>query len=95
MKQIFFTLLIAFTCLLISIPVLAAPVGESAGEIWVDGPADKQPGSDPNHPDAVIDHSGRSIFVWSAFSGATRNDVFLRRFDAGGGLSVIRFSSTR
>jgi hypothetical protein len=87
MIQALLVLLTASISLLIAIPAFATPVGESAGEIWVDGPADKQPGSDPNNPDAVIDHSGRSIFVWSAFSSATRHDVFLRRFDAGGGLS--------
>lgn len=89
------TLLIKLTalalCLLPRLNALAAPdsasgIGESRGEVWVDGPADKQPGSDPTHPDAVIDHSGRSIFVWQAFSASSRNDVFLRLFDGDGGL---------
>jgi hypothetical protein len=56
-------------------------VGESAGEIWVDGP--DQPGSDPNQPDADVDATGRSIFVWDG-SASNRKDIFLRVFPADG-----------
>jgi len=71
--------------LLLPVPVLAAPVGEHAGEILVDGPLDAQPGSDPSNPDAVIDKSGRSIFVWNGTPAGTRKEVFLRIFPADGG----------
>jgi hypothetical protein len=50
----------------------------------VDGPADVQPGSDPNHPDAVIDNSGRSIFVWDGTPSDTRKEIFLRILPADG-----------
>ena len=43
-----------FQILLIPVCVMAAPLGESTGEIWVDGPDDVQPGSDPQHPDAAV-----------------------------------------
>lgn len=71
--------------LLISFPALAAPVGESAGEIWIDGPAEVQPGSDPGNPDVVVDESGRSIWVWDGTPASTRKEVFLRIYPADGG----------
>ena len=86
MKQAPLIKLIILICLLISFPTLAAPVGEHAGEIWIDGPDDLKPGMNPAHPDAAVDHLGRSIFVWDgnpAVNGG--NDIFLRIFPAGGG----------
>ena len=71
--------------LLISFPALAAPIGESAGEIWIDGPAEVQPGSDPSNPDVVVDESGRSIWVWDGTPASTRKEVFLRIYPADGG----------
>ena len=86
MKQLIFSILIAFFFLLGFNSVLAAPVGESGGEIWIDGPADLQPGSDPNNPDAAVDKSGRSIFVWDGTppGTGTRKDIFFRIFPADG-----------
>ena len=84
MKQAPLIKLIILICLLISFPTLAAPVGEPAGEIWIDGPEDKQPAINPGHPDAAVDHLGRSIFVWDgnpAINGG--NDIYLRIFDSG------------
>jgi len=76
----------AFTLiLLLPIASLAAPVGEHAGEILVDGPLDAQPGPEPSNPDAVIDRSGRSIFVWDGTVSDTRKEVFVRIFPADGG----------
>ena len=77
-------LLTASISLLISIPALASPVGESAGEIWVDGPADVQPGLQPGNPDAAVDGMGRSIFVWGDTPSTKRKEVFLRIFPADG-----------
>ena len=77
-------LLTASIGLLISIPALASPVGESAGEIWVDGPADVQPGLQPGNPDAAVDGMGRSIFVWGDTPSTKRKEVFLRIFPADG-----------
>jgi len=57
-----------------------ADIGERASEFWVDGGADVQPGSDPSFPDATIDHSGQSLFVWKTSIGGTGNDIYLRRF---------------
>jgi hypothetical protein len=71
--------------LLLPVAAMATPVGEHAGEIWVDGPADVQPGSDPSNPDAVVDKSGRSIFVWDDTPADTGKEVFLRIFPADGG----------
>lgn len=73
---------IVLLCVCLSAPLSASPVGESAGEIWIDGP--DQPGSDPNQPDADVDSTGRTIFVWDAFT-ANRKDIFLRVFPADGG----------
>jgi hypothetical protein len=90
MKKVLLIKLTALTvCLLTSVISLAGPeganvVGESRGEIWVDGPADVQPGSDPNHPDAAVDNSGRSIFVWDGTPSDTRKEIFLRIFPADG-----------
>jgi hypothetical protein len=71
--------------LLISFPAQAAPIGESAGEIWIDGPAEVQPGSDPGNPDVVIDESGRSIWVWDGTPASAKKEVFLRIYPADGG----------
>ena len=57
------------------------PVGESAGEIWIDGP--DQPGSNPIQPDADVDNAGRSIFVWET-TVSNQKDIFLRVFPADG-----------
>ena len=77
-------LLTASISLLIALPALASPVGESAGEILVDGPLDMQPGSNPSSPDAVVDKLGRSIFVWDGTISGTSKEVFLRIFPADG-----------
>jgi len=74
--------------LLLSMPALASPVGESAGEILVDGPLNIQPGSNPGNPDAVVDESGRSIFVWDGTPTDTAKEVFLRIFPADGSSPV-------
>jgi hypothetical protein len=84
MKNSHLVKLALLICLLFSVSSLAAPVGESAGEIWLDGPEDKQPGINPAHPDAAVDHRGSSIFVWDgnpAINGG--NDIWLRIFDSG------------
>ena len=64
MKQALIIAMATLIGLLISFPTLAAPFGEHAGEIWIDGPDDVKPGINPAHPDAAVDHLGRSIFVW-------------------------------
>jgi hypothetical protein len=71
--------------LLLPVPALAAPVGEHAGEIWIDGPVEVQPGFSPGNPDVVVDKSGRSIWVWDGTPAGTRKEVFLRFFPADGG----------
>lgn len=71
--------------LLLPLPSLAAPVGEHAGEILVDGPLGAQAGHNPSNPDVVVDKSGRSIFVWGATPSDTRREVFVRIFPADGG----------
>jgi hypothetical protein len=50
----------------------------------VDGPADVQPGSNPGNPDAAVDMTGRSIFVWDDTPSINRKEVFLRIFPADG-----------
>lgn len=83
MNRAFLFVWVTFISLLVSISALAAPVGESAGEIWVNGP--DQPGSDPNQPDADVDSTGRSIFVWDTTAeSANRKDIYLRVFPADG-----------
>ena len=85
MYRVFSVQLAALSFFLISCPLLAGPVGEHAGEIWIDGPEDKQPGLNPRFPDAAVDKAGRSIFVWDgnpAINGG--NDVWLRIFDSSG-----------
>lgn len=79
--QQFATYFSAFSVLLPLSASAGPAIGESTGEFWVDGPADVQIGTDPSFPDVVIDHQGRSIFVWKSFI-ATRNEVYMRRFDA-------------
>jgi len=82
MKPALLSRLAAFIGLLISFPTLASPIGENAGEIWVDGPADIQPGTNPANPDAAVDSIGRSIFVWSGNPEVNGgSDVYLRIFD--------------
>ncbi|MFC1797071.1 hypothetical protein ACFL1V_08255, partial [Pseudomonadota bacterium] len=86
MKQAPLIKLIILICLLISFPTLAAPVGESAGEIWIDGPEETQPGTTPSKPDAAVDKTGRSIFVWAANPAVNGgSDIYLRIFPADGG----------
>jgi hypothetical protein len=86
MNRVLFIACIIIISLLFANSSAAAPVGESAGEIWVNGPADKMPGSDPNQPDADVDASGRRIFVWDTTAvSANRKDIFLRIFPADGG----------
>ena len=78
-------LFILLQSLLFSIPVTAAPIGENAGEIWIDGPEDKQPTLNPARPDVAVDNLGRSIFVWDgnpAINGG--NDIYLRIYPADG-----------
>ena len=71
-------------CLLLPVTAMATHSGgDNGGDIWVDGDADVQPGTGPQHPDAGMDSSGLSVFVWAAFT-SERNDVFLRRFDRTG-----------
>ena len=85
-KTLLIKLFVLMQILLIPIPALAVSVGESAGEIWVDGP-DEVNGFSPSWPDAAVDSEGLSIFVYSsklAPSGGTSEDVFLRAFDPGG-----------
>jgi hypothetical protein len=75
--------------LLISYSLWAAPVGEHAGEIWVDGP-DSEPALNPVDPDAAVGPFGKSFFVWAgnpAINGGT--DVFLRIFDSSGGSPTV------
>jgi len=89
MKSVHFFGLTSIFSLLISFPALAAPIGESAGEIWIDGPAEVQPGSDPSNPDVVVDESGRSIWVWDGTPASTRKEVFLRIYPADGGPPTV------
>ncbi len=65
--------------------ILAAPIGESGSEIWVDGPLDVKPGGDPRWPDADADHRGRQVFVWEDNDrDGTGLDIFMRIFNAEG-----------
>lgn len=85
MNQVLSVKLATLFVLLLTSPLWAAPVGEHAGEIWIDGPEEIQLG-DPIHPDAAVDKNGRSIFVWAtnpAVNGGT--DIYLRVFPADGG----------
>jgi len=76
---------IEITILLLSVllftPALSALIGESAGEIWIDGP--DQPGTNPKQPDADVDDAGRSIFVWET-TVSNQRDIYLRVFPADG-----------
>jgi hypothetical protein len=66
-------------------PAVASPGGDGGIEVWVDGPAAIQPGTDRTFPDVAMNPAGEAIHVWNAFNGMTlRNDIFLRRFDAAG-----------
>lgn len=47
-------------------------------EVWVDGPAEVQPGADRDFPDVAVDPMGRSVFVWGT------GEIYLRRFDGAG-----------
>ena len=56
-------------------------------EIWVDGPANVQPGTDRNFPAVAVDDFGRRVHVWNAFlssSNPPRNDIMMRRLDPAG-----------
>jgi hypothetical protein len=68
--------------------VLAGQGLEIAGpEIWVDGPAIVQQGTNSQTPDVAVDELGRRIHVWDAFlssSNPPRNDILMRRFDDAG-----------
>jgi hypothetical protein len=58
-------------------------VGE---EVWVEGPAEVQPGVARDNPDVAVDSLGRAIHVfevWNATEGSGL-DIFLRRFDLQG-----------
>jgi len=70
-------------CVCFSTSLWAGTVGESGGEIWIDGPT--QPGTNPIQPDADVDTTGRSIFVWEATAEGNQKDIFLRVFPADGG----------
>lgn len=71
--------LVLFTgALTISAPAVAQPLGEDGMEIWVDGPAEVQPGTDRDHPDVAVDPEGNAVFVWGT------GDIYLRRFDGAG-----------
>ncbi|MFC1796143.1 hypothetical protein ACFL1V_03500 [Pseudomonadota bacterium] len=56
----------------------ASPPGDGGIEIWVDGPAEVQPGTDRDFPDVAVDPEGNAVFVWGA------GEIYLRRFDSGG-----------
>ena len=73
---------IPMLCVCLSNVLLASAVGESAGEIWIDGP--DQPGTNPIQPDADVDKTGRSIFVWESTASGNQKDIFLRVFPADG-----------
>lgn len=75
-------IVVALSIALAPLPLAALDPGP---EIWVDGPEEEQPGVDPNFPDVAVDEAGRRIYVWKDFLGTSdRNDIYLRRFDAGG-----------
>lgn len=67
----------------LSTSLWAASIGDSTGEIWIDGP--NQPGTNPIQLDADVDKTGRSIFVWESTAAGDQKDIFLRVFPAGGG----------
>jgi len=78
-------ILTLLNCLLFSAQASSSPVGENAGEISVDRLETTPPTLNPAHPDAAVDKSGRSIFVWDgnpAVNGG--KDIFLRIYDVGG-----------
>lgn len=82
-KTLTFEIVILMWSVLLSTSALSAPIGDHAGEIWISGP--DQPGTNPNHPDADVDSTGRSVFVWdTTLSSTTRKDIFLRIFPADG-----------
>lgn len=56
----------------------ASPPGDGGIEIWVDGPAEVQPGNDRNFPDVAVDPDGNSVFIWNT------DEIYLRRFNASG-----------
>lgn len=77
--------LTSMVCLLFSAQASATPVGENAGEISVDRLETTPPTLNPGRPDAAVDASGRSIFVWDGnpeINGG--RDIFLRIYDVGG-----------
>ena len=78
-------LMLCFGTMLLCNSALANPGGDGGIEIWVDGPADVQPGSGQTFPDVATGPQGRSIYVWTA-SGAdgSRNGIYIRRFDTVG-----------
>jgi len=82
-KPVGFKITILLWGVLLSTSALSAPIGDYAGEIWISGP--DQPGTNPNHPDADMDSTGRSVFVWdTTLSSTTKKDIFLRIFPADG-----------
>ena len=74
--------LLLVTCYLPAPYAVANPPGDGGIEIWVDGPAEVQPGGNRDAPDAAVDPQGRSIFVW--YTNIVRSDIFMRRFDKRG-----------
>ena len=82
-KPVPFKIAILMWSVLMSTSALSAPIGERAGEIWINGP--DQPGTNPNQPDADVDSAGRSVFVWdTTVSSINSKDIFLRIFPADG-----------
>ena len=82
-KPVSFKITTILWSVLLSTSALSVPIGDYAGEIWISGP--DQPGTNPNHPDADVDSTGRSVFVWdTTVSSTNRKDVFFRVFPADG-----------
>lgn len=70
--------------LLLALALSPSPAAAQA-DLWIDGPAAVQPGTDRQFPDAAIDAFGRSLYVWDAFNaGDARNDIYLRRISRTG-----------
>lgn len=80
------TISTAMAAIFLTGTALSAPVGETPGELWVDGPLDARVGLSPQSPDASADHRGRQIYVWDDDTTGedTGLDVFLRVLDSDG-----------
>ncbi len=73
--------------LLIGAAASAQTVLNSVGDdLWIDGPAIVEPGTNQTYPDVAVDNDRRSIFVWEAdfASGGDSWDIFARQFDVDG-----------